>query len=450
MPFASSPLAAPPAQPTARAESLSSLRSVEGPHSVRLLAVVLLALLGLTLAMLTIAPWQQNVAGVGRVVAFEPYDRIQTIAAPVDGRIRQAWVIEGSKVKQGDPLLEIVDNDPAILMRLEQQRSALLAQLDSAEQKVEVYRQQVTALEAAKRLAMEAAGSQVEVASAAVRSARFGLDAARAGLQQARLNFDRVRELEEEGLASELDHEIAERVFLEAKAKEDQAEQALGAAMNDELARKAQLGQVETEAQARIESARAQQQTAQVEVSEDRERLTQLEVRIAQQATQRITAPRDGTVFRLMGAPGAELVKAGDPLVQLVPDTGSRAVELWVDGNDVPLIRDGRNVRLQFEGWPAVQFSGWPSVAVGTFGGQVALVDQSDDGRGRFRLLVVPDPGDQPWPDPLFLRQGVRAKGFVLLDRVSLGYELWRQANGFPPTVAMQEPGAGGGSASTL
>jgi hypothetical protein len=39
------------------------------------------------------------------------------------------------------------------------------------------------------------------------------------------------------------------------------------------------------------------------------------------------------------------------------------------------------------------------------------------------------------------LRQGARANGFVLLDQVSLGYELWRQANAFPPTVAMKGEG---------
>ena len=44
----------------------------------------------------------------------------------------------------------------------------------------------------------------------------------------------------------------------------------------------------------------------------------------------------------------------------------------------------------------------------------------------RFRILVVPDEDDEPWPEPMFLRQGVRAKGFVLLDRVSIGYfSLW-------------------------
>jgi hypothetical protein len=30
-----------------------------------------------------------------------------------------------------------------------------------------------------------------------------------------------------------------------------------------------------------------------------------------------------------------------------------------------------------------------------------------------------------------------------MLRQVSLGYELWRQLNGFPPAVAKSEPGGG-------
>ena len=103
-----------------------------------------------------------------------------------------------------------------------------------------------------------------------------------------------------------------------------------------------------------------------------------------------------------------------------------------------PLIEPGRHVRLQFEGWPAIQFAGWPSVAVGTFGGKVAFVDATDDGFGAFRIVVVPD-GDEPWPEGRFLRQGVRANGWILLDEVRLGFELWRQFNGFPPSVATEQ-----------
>jgi len=106
-----------------------------------------------------------------------------------------------------------------------------------------------------------------------------------------------------------------------------------------------------------------------------------------------------------------------------------------MDGNDVPLLSEGRKVRLQFEGWPALQFSGWPPVAVGTFGAKVALIDATGDGRGRFRVVAVPGEDDEAWPPPRFLRQGVRVNGWVLLDQVKLGFELWRRLNGFPPTT---------------
>jgi len=46
---------------------------------------------------------------------------------------------------------------------------------------------------------------------------------------------------------------------------------------------------------------------------------------------------------------------------------------------------------------------------------------------------VVVVPGDNHWPEARYLRQGVRGNAWLLLNRVSMGYELWRQLNGFPP-----------------
>ncbi|MFT7638590.1 MAG: hypothetical protein ACI9G1_000314, partial [Pirellulaceae bacterium] len=47
---------------------------------------------------------------------------------------------------------------------------------------------------------------------------------------------------------------------------------------------------------------------------------------------------------------------------------------------------------------------------------------------------------DLKWPNERFLRQGVRANGWVLLDQVPLWYEIWRNMNGFPPVVSTEEP----------
>ena len=40
------------------------------------------------------------------------------------------------------------------------------------------------------------------------------------------------------------------------------------------------------------------------------------------------------------------------------------------------------------------------------------------------------------------MRQGVRANGWVMLSRVRLGYEIWRQLNGFPPVLAKDQTAA--------
>ena len=80
-------------------------------------------------------------------------------------------------------------------------------------------------------------------------------------------------------------------------------------------------------------------------------------------------------------------------------------------------------------------------MAVGTFAGKVKVIDAVDDGKNRFRIIVEPDADaiksgkEEPWPTLNELRPGAEANGWVMLDTVSLGWELWRQFNAFPPTV---------------
>lgn len=159
--------------------------------------------------------------------------------------------------------------------------------------------------------------------------------------------------------------------------------------------------------------------------------LAKIDVRLARQAAQLVSSPVDGVITKRLTGQEGEVVKIGAELSVLIPDTASRAVELWVRGNDMPLVKKEQQVRLQFEGWPAIQFSGWPSVAVGTFPGKVLWVDPTSNEVGEFRIMIMPENNDL-WPDPGFLRQGVRTVGWVNIKSVSLGYELWRQFNAFP------------------
>lgn len=165
--------------------------------------------------------------------------------------------------------------------------------------------------------------------------------------------------------------------------------------------------------------------------------LAESETKLSRQENQIIYAPKDGVVLHVLSGNSATMVKAGDKIATFAPDLIDPAVELYVGSNDIPLIYEGRKVRLQFEGWPAIQFSGWPSLAIGTFGGIVSAVDSSISENGKFRIIVKRAEGEN-WPDQKFLRHGTKAYGWVLLNNVKLGYELWRQINSFPPEFDQQ------------
>ncbi|MFK8031119.1 MAG: efflux RND transporter periplasmic adaptor subunit [Gammaproteobacteria bacterium] len=183
-----------------------------------------------------------------------------------------------------------------------------------------------------------------------------------------------------------------------------------------------------------VEQARIRVEELRSSAAEAAAELTRVDVNLSRQSVQLVRAPRDGVILRVFAGDAATFVQAGDVVATFVPDNAERAIEIFIDGRDVALVRPGAEVRLQFEGWPAVQFSGWPSIAIGTFQGTVTAVDPSAQNNGRFRLLIVEDHNAAtPWPDDTYVRFGSKARAWVLLDDVSVGYELWRQLNNFPP-----------------
>ena len=324
----------------------TSLSRVTLPQPMKVAGRIIALALVLVLLFMLFVPWIQTSYGVGKVTALNPDDRLQTINALTTGRIHHWHVREGAVVKKGDPIVEIIDNDPRLIERLQAERDAMQRKYE------------------ASRIATETA----------------------------EIDLRRQRDLHKRGLSARKEYEQATIKYKELKSKE------AGAAAD----------------------------------------LTKAEVQLSRQSTQVVTAPRDGTIVKITSGDAATFVKAGQVLSTFVPLNVEPAVELYVNGFDAPLIYPGRRVRLVFEGWPTVQFSGWPSVAVGTFGGIVNVVDSSLSANGQIRALVVPDENDQPWPSDYFLRYGAQVKGWVLLDEVSVGYEIWRQLNSFPPEFNQQ------------
>ncbi len=437
-----------------RGTALPVQRLVPPPSVARRVATVLSGVAAVLGALALVAPWQQSVRGAGRVVAYAPLERQQTVEAPIDGRVTHWFVREGARVAEGEVLLDITDNDGELTERLDRERELTVDRVASYEARVEVLAARLESVRRAQESAIVAAEARVRVAGDRLGVAEQAVAAAEAELETQRVNLVRSRVLVEQGLLSQRDVELAALADARNRAAVDGARSAREAARGELESARASVQQARAARDAEVESAMAARASAETDRDGARAAVLRLDTRMARQSTQRVLAPRAGTVFRLLANQGGEQVRAGDPLVSLVPDTEDRAVEVWIDGNDASLVSEGRRVRLQFEGWPAVQFTGWPSVAVGTFGGEVALVDATDDGRGNFRIVVTPDAGQDPWPGTRYLRQGVRVNAWVLLNEVRLGFELWRQLNGFPPTVSPlpstspRRPGSGSGGGS--
>jgi multidrug efflux pump subunit AcrA (membrane-fusion protein) len=414
---------------------LAALQQVQPEYAwTRVTAYLVLTMLAGCVAF-GFVPWQQNVSGAGKVVAFAPMERQQSIDAPVDGRIVRWHVVEGTRVRKGDPVAEMADLDPSLPARLQEERLAGLERIRAISEREQHLAQRVLELEQSVKNEIAAAEFRIEQARDRLRAAEQTLEAASAKVTVATQNVERHRGLFPKGLVSRRQLELAEAEKDTADAELRRSTAQLNEAKNIVRTAEAERARTLNSGSAVTRDARAGREAALSELAAARQAIQQVEVRLNRQSTQVLAAPVDGVIFRLAVQPGSAVVKSGEEIASIVPDVSSAVVELWVDGNDLPLISAGRKVRLQFEGWPAVQFVGWPSVAVGTFGGVVKLMDATDDGKGKFRVLVEPDPADHSWPEARYLRQGVRTKGWVLLNTVPVGFEVWRQFNGFPPSV---------------
>lgn len=425
-----------------------ALDTVSPPRTARRLAVALGAAFFVLPVILLFLPWTQNIAGTGRVTAFNPLDRTQVLPAPVTGLLVELHVQEGDLVRKGEVLAVMADQDPDYTDRLQRQLDLSVEKAGASRDMVSFYNQQLVFLEDAREEAISEAGYQLNVAIEEVRAEEQALSAAEAEYEQKLADRERKWTLWQRGVVSELDFQKAEADYLAAKAKVGAGKAKVEQSRNKENAKMAAVRKISNDQRAKIESTKSAREDARTKAALAEKDLTEANTKLERQRTQVVLAPRDGYILRVHASTSANLLAKGAPLIELIPDTSELAVELWVRGNDAPLVSKGRKVRLQFEGWPAVQFAGWPSVAVGTFGGVVTVVDAFGTTDGRFRVLVTPDPDDAPWPNRRFLRQGGRSHGWVLLDEVSAGYEIWRQLNAFPPSVKTAPGSAVGGSAT--
>ena len=395
----------------------------------------------LSVIIILLLPWQQNIRAKGEVTMLDPGQRPQTIHATIAGRIEKWYVREGELVKAGDTiayLSEIKSDyfDPEIVDRTAQQVAAKEGSIVSYGQKANALADQIEAMKAELVLKKSQLVNKIEQDRLKIISDSIDLIRVRIDFDIAQKQFDRTEVLEQKGIKSRTELENKNLKLQSAKAKVVATENKLNSNRNQIQNTRIQLRNIENEYNQKINKAASDRFTA-LSNQYDAEATT-AKMRIQQTNYERrnqfyyIISPQDAYITQALKPGIGETIKEGDPIVSILPEDYQLAVELYIKPVDFPLIQLGQEVRFLFDGWPAIVFSGWPGFSFGTFTGQVVAIDNMTSKDNKYRLLIAEkSKSDKPWPE--LLRPGSGAEGIALLQTVPLWYEVWRQLNGFPP-----------------
>lgn len=411
------------------------IRNTRGPKQFARVCLIIFAIILFSLFL----PWTQNIRSQGNMTAYLPQDRPQTVQSVIAGQITKWYIREGQHVMKGDTIAELTEIrekffDPKLLERIREQINAKESSQTSSVNKVAALGNQVKALLRERQLSIEKARNKVLQAELKIQSDSADYNAIETDLEIARVQNRRADSLYKKGLIALNELERRNLKAQESFAKRVSIQNKLLTSRNELVNAKIELNSLDAEYATKISKAESELNSALAYLYETEGEIAKMNNEFANISIRSgfyfITAPQDGFVVQARISGVGETVKEGDAICTIMPSNSNLAVELYVRPMDIPLLEKGRKTRIQFDGWPALVFSGWPNYTFGTFGGIVAVIDNIDT-RGHYRILVIPDPDDDPWPHQL--RVGSGAYGWIMLQDVPIWYELWRQFNGFPP-----------------
>ncbi|MEZ4826674.1 MAG: HlyD family efflux transporter periplasmic adaptor subunit [Bacteroidia bacterium] len=426
-------------------DNYKSFSMVSQARAARVLARLLIGGM-IILVSVMFLPWTQFIRARGNVTALKPEQRPQAINSIIDGRIERWYVQEGQQVKAGDTLIfisEIKDDyfDPQLLSRSQEQIDAKSSAVNAYANKANALENQIAALNETRDLKLKQAQNYLRQSYLKVTSDSIAFSAAVTNYNIAKVQFDRAKTLFNDGIKPRTDLEEKTIKLQETESKMVSAENKYLISQNELINARVELNSIENQYLEKLAKAESDRFSTLSEMFDSEGQVTKLRNQLANYSRRiglyYITAPQDGYITQAVRTGIGETVKAGEQLMTVMPVHYDLAVEVYVYPMDLPLLEKGQLVRFMFDGWPSVVFAGWPNVSFGTFGGKVVAIDNFISENGKYRILVAPDPNDEPWPSAL--RVGSGAVGMALLKDVPIWYELWRQFNGFPPDYYKDE-----------
>ena len=392
------------------------------------------------LVFILFVPWTQNINTSGIVTTQFQEQRPQQINSIIPGKIIKWWVKEGDFVQKGDTIVELADTkddylDPRLIERTNDQLIAKKQKVDFYDNKITNIKGQLVAIEEGFKLKEAAIKNKIQQLERKILIDSAELSAAKIDLEVGTNQYNRAGKMLNDGIISLVDYERRTQSFNKAKAGFQEKQQKFLNTKQDVLIARIELNTLKQDVNDKlfklkgdIANSNTEKSTVIAEVAKNENELSNYRIRGSQKW---LLAPQTGQIIKAKKAGINEIVKEGEMIVEIVPNSFLYAVELFVKPMDLALINKGQDVRLQFDGYPAIVFSGWPNSSYGTFAGKISAIETNRNENGQFRVLIIPDMTEKNWPSNLKI--GTGAQGFALLNDVPIWYELWRQLNGFPP-----------------
>ena len=399
-------------------------------------------LLGLFLFFLILLflPWTQNISSSGHVTTLYQDQRPQQINTVIPGKIIKWYIKEGDIIKKGDTIVQLADTkddylDSNLVERTKDQLVSKEQKLLFYGEKINAIESQINAIEKNRELKINSYENKIEQFKRKLISDSSEVVSAEVDYKISTEQLSRGKQMNNQGVISLVELERRTAQYNKALAILTEKQQKL---LNTKLEiniAKIDINAIRQEADDKIFKSRSEIATSRGEFAgttgEVAKNKNVLANYISRGNQKWLIAPQDGQIIKAKKSGINEIVKEGEMIVEMVPTKIDHAIELFIEPMDLILINSGQKIRMIFDGFPAIVFSGWPDNSYGTFAGKVSMVENNRNENGKFRILVIPDNQEKPWPKELKMGTGVR--GFALLKTVPIWYELWRQINGFPP-----------------
>lgn len=406
-----------PTSPPSAAPSLDGLLERHRLPPFRNVAWVVMGLIACFIAWAAVAQLDEVAVATGEVA---PQGRIKVIQHLEGGLIVDIYVNEGDEVRPGDPLLLLdlatggvnrdemqvrLDGLRLTRARLQSEAEGTVLAFPEAEAQrrpdlvraeQETYSARITELKTSVAVLRE----QVNQRGAEVRELEAQSRAAAANLKLAREKLAMSASLLKDGLTARMDH-----LQLQSEVE------ALQGSLNSlsESVPRARAALAETEARVDEISQRFRREALE-QIGETELNIARTEELLAkatdQQLRTEVRSPIDGIVKNMRHNTIGGVVRAGEPILDLVPSRDDLIVEARLNPVDRGYVREGQEATIKISTYDYARYGGLK--------GQVILVAPNsttpENGQPYFRVVVKPEKyylGDQP--DEYVITPGMEA-----------------------------------------